>query len=45
MENLDDLRELIQDDLSCLLDGFLNETIEAACLIVADRFQEYEDGC
>jgi len=47
---LEDLRELIQDDLICLLsslapsdllDGIPDSVVTNACQIVVDRFKEY----
>lgn len=40
--NLDDLKELLQDDLICLLDQFNdNELTSLACQIVIDRINQY----
>lgn len=41
--NLLDLRQLIQDDLLCLLDNFAREIQVSACQIVVDRFKEYDE--
>lgn len=32
-----DQRELIQNDLQCLLDGFDNKLIDAACEVIVTR--------
>jgi hypothetical protein len=32
-------RELIQDDLTCLLDGLDEEMIDNVCQVIVDRFQ------
>ena len=37
-QDLKDQRELIQDDLQCLLDDQAPEMINAACQIIVDRF-------
>jgi hypothetical protein len=39
---MNDLSELIQDDIRCLLDGLPDELITAACQIVVDRFAAHE---
>ena len=41
IKSIEDLRESIQDDLSCLLDGDEHK-INLACQIVCDRFEIYQ---
>lgn len=37
-QDLEDQRELIQDNLITLLDGLDNEIIDIVCQVVVDRF-------
>lgn len=38
-QDLLDLRELIQDDLMCVLDGLDDEVVTQACQVVVDRVE------
>lgn len=38
-----DVCELIQDDLTCLLDGYSQQLINKACQIVVDRMRDLKD--
>ena len=43
-QHLLDVRQLIQDDLLCLMDGLPNEAQIAACQIVVDRMEQLFDN-
>lgn len=42
--SLESLSQLIQDDLSTLLDRLPDEAISLACQIVVNRIKEYQDS-
>lgn len=44
INSLESLRETIQDDLLCLLDGFESELQDAACQIIVNRFKIFLDN-
>ena len=35
--DIDDQKQLIQDDIECILDGLDNEYVERVCQVVVDR--------
>jgi hypothetical protein len=41
MENIDDLREQIQEDICAFCDGMNDEVITQLCQIVVDNFAKY----
>lgn len=41
--SIDNLQELIQDDLICLLDGYPDELVDKVCQIVVDRVGNFRN--
>lgn len=41
MQSLADLRELIKDDLLCILDGLDDDTKDQVCRTVVERVNEF----
>jgi hypothetical protein len=39
LKDLKDQCELIQDDLTCILDGVDNQTLDMVCQVIVDRIQ------